>query len=468
VRFPTRQTRRLGLIALALGTAGLATAMASFALFSGATSPQTDTFASGTVSLDRRAPALDCIVADIEPGDSGRCRYRLRYSGTLAAWVGLHIRVRSSAAPARIPPGSVTPEGGEPLLVGGRAGLQVTISDGLGNPLGLPALTCAAANAKETAICQGVLADQVLLDGGTGTGPTGAWTAGARDTVTVDWALPPDTPDTFQGGRAVIELQADAVQAAGNPLVGRQPRAGWGGGTGSAPVRALRITPSTSAFGSAAAPVLVGGRSVSDTFTVVNGANPASGLDVRLGDGQAAQWHITADGCPQTLPAGGSCRVTVRFAPQNAGSVATTPITERATLEVIAGKGGGASAALVGSAAWGCTASKLGCALAFRGMVGADLQGQNLSGADMQDDDLNAANLRDANLSGANLVGAAMSVAHATGLNLDGANLTEAGLTGMTGTGIQTNGTIWTNTNCPDGTFSYQNPGDTCAGHFLP
>ncbi len=464
MRFPTRQIRRLGLIALALGTAGLATGLASFAFFTSATTPQTDSFATDTVSLDRRAPALDCVVANIEPGDSGHCQYSLRYGGTLAAWVGLDIQVRASAAPAQTPRGSLTPEGGEPLLVGGSAGLQVALSDGMGNTLGLPALTCVPGRAGASASCEGALTGQLLLDGGTT--PPGAWTPGARDTVTVHWTLPAATSDSFQGGRAVIQLRARAVQATDNPLVDGRPGAGWGGGTG--PVQALRVTPSTSAFGSVTEPVLVGGRAVSEAFSVQSGAGPATGLHLRLADGQATQWQVTADNCPQTLPAGSTCQVTVRFSPGQAGAVAAAPTTEQASLDVTTSTGASTSASLVGHAAWGCTASTLGCQLASRDFVNANLQGQNLSGADMQDDNLNGANLNDANLSGANLTGAAISVAQATDLNLDGADLAEAALGGTRGTGIQTTGTIWLNSTCPDGTFSYQHPGDTCVGHFLP
>ena len=107
--FYGRLGRRLGLTALAVGTAGAVLAATSFALFTSGASSQTDAFASGTVVIGTISTPLDCTIQNIEPGDSGTCTYKLTYSGSLNAWVGLSILASAVATAAYTPHGSRPP-----------------------------------------------------------------------------------------------------------------------------------------------------------------------------------------------------------------------------------------------------------------------------------------------------------------------------------------------------------------------
>lgn len=73
---------------------------------------------------------------------------------------------------------------------------------------------------------------------------------------------------------------------------------------------------------------------------------------------------------------------------------------------------------------------KLGLAIKWALINGADLRDANLSGAYLRDADLSDAYLSGANLSGANLRGAYLSGAYLRGANLSGADLSGADLRG--------------------------------------
>ena len=98
--------------------------------------------------------------------------------------------------------------------------------------------------------------------------------------------------------------------------------------------------------------------------------------------------------------------------------------------------------------------SKLrGALMAYDKLAGASFRGADLSGANLHRADLTGANFGSgANLSGANLTGADLTGATFNNANLYGANLFNATLTDVN----------WSNTKCPDGTYSGDH-GNSCA-----
>ena len=252
VRFSGRLARRLGLITLAVGTAGAVVAMASFALFTSAATPQKDTFAAGTVIIGQDSPATNCVIQNIEPGDSGTCTYTVTYTGSLHAWVGLNVQTSAVAVAAYTPTGSQTKLGGEALLNDGTTetgGLVVSLTNVFQGStqtsgLAVPLVHCPAAHSSgqegsgpllSSTACNSPLTTQLLASPFTGNPshpngqPAQSWSNGTRDTVTVSWHLPRTATNAYQGGKAEIRLQAQAVQASNNALVGTVPTSGWSG-----------------------------------------------------------------------------------------------------------------------------------------------------------------------------------------------------------------------------------------------
>jgi hypothetical protein len=233
---------------------------ASFALFTSQATGQTDTFAAGTVVLANTTPTAvntklgSCDIKNMEPGDSSSsppqaplggngadpvCTYDLTYSGSLNAWVGLQISVSSSSAVYSQAPGSATTFGGSALLNGSPNGLQyeVWMNNGTGTQIpssSLPTLSCnpkgTTSGAKQT--CTGSTTSYILFKGTTATStnnhPKGSWSQGENGKVVVEYALPLQAGNSYQGGTAQITISATAVQASNNPLnSNKQPEYGW-------------------------------------------------------------------------------------------------------------------------------------------------------------------------------------------------------------------------------------------------
>jgi hypothetical protein len=127
--------------------------------------------------------------------------------------------------------------------------------------------------------------------------------------------------------------------------VGSNTGSGTATGTGS-----LTITPGTQDFGA----VQHGGiASSSHDFTVTNTGSAASGVpSVGITEvhnpeiGGPAAFSVTANTCTVALPAGGTCTITVKFAPNsNAGDQMFS-----STLDVSASPGGTVQATLTGMA----------------------------------------------------------------------------------------------------------------------
>lgn len=222
----------LALVTLA-ATAGLVGAV-SFALFSSTANGQSDTFAAGTVSLGQDPESFACNVTHMAPGDSTSssdfagtngldtaCNYVVKYTGSLPAWIGLDVSTNSIAG-----------SGGEALLDGNANGLQVLVTDALGNvppggTFGLGSIKCVGAY-PTAASCSSSDPNQLLTKvGGTDTNGDNSVNNGWSDTFTVNYGLPLASPNAYQGGSAHVILTAHAVQATNNPIVNDQPSHGW-------------------------------------------------------------------------------------------------------------------------------------------------------------------------------------------------------------------------------------------------
>jgi len=229
-------------VVLGLAAAGVTAAVvsaASFALFTSAATPQTDTFSSGTVILTNTTPAtMNCGVDanNLEAGDSGSCTYDVTYSGTLNAWVGVLVSAHSSGVAPTTPAGSAESYGGEALLNDNNDhnGLQVTISGSTGSlqqSFDLPALSCTTDSGGAES-CSGSDSTPILWPGtvtsNTNDAPAGSWAPQETGTLTVNYSLPLASGNAYQDSSATIQLQAVAVQASNNALNSSgAPSLGW-------------------------------------------------------------------------------------------------------------------------------------------------------------------------------------------------------------------------------------------------
>lgn len=554
-----RRRRRGALVAAAVV---LTLAVAGFARFLVASARDGGPFAAvGPPMALLTGGDATCIFAHMRGGEQAGCRYRVAYAGSAAAWIGLKVVAASTFSAPLAPPegGAGGTAAAPPFLRAAGAGpglvLRISADQGAGTRperFAAPAMVChagvaggASAPGAQAAPCQGRGGVQWVRGQGLaavracGTtcvsrGGVGAVTNGWTDTFTIEGSLPAAVGAADEADGARVTLTVVAVQAAGNPLDGPRPVHGWGasssagsrvgaalgrasvGGVGSpaalarpfVAVSRLVIRPAAYAFGSTG----VGGPGAAVVFTVTNtGTATSAQLAPRLGE-DTTDFVIppVADGCTEALRPRTSCRLTVRFAPVEAGldgeGVALyTPLPNATRLTV--GPSGGAPGAVVtvaitGAAVWGCTTfhsgAWSGCQLAGEGdLAHADLAHADLSGANLPAADLIAADLRHADLASADLVGASLAGADLSGADLSGADLRGARLPGgrlrganlvsadLSGadlagadlagadlgaadlSGADLAGAIWAGATCPD--FSHATrAGAPCTGALMP
>lgn len=307
-----RGARRWALVVLAAGSAAAAVSMTSVAMFRSSAQPQLDTFAAGRVTLGVTAPGATCHIADLVPGEAGTCRYTVRYTGSVPAWVGLDVRTGSVARATYTPPGGVTAMGGRVLL----GALNIALTDSWGDTLAIP--TCAPL-ATAPASCAGAAEDQLLADPAThGMGAAaGSWSGGTQDTITLRWSLPLSAGNAVAGASAQVTLAAHAVQAADNPLVDGLPRAGWRTEPSGA---TLVATPDALAFGA----VVDGQSAAAKTVTLINNGGLATApLNLSLTGADTQSFSLAQDGCADLrLAPGASCATNVAFTPEAVGRLA--------------------------------------------------------------------------------------------------------------------------------------------------
>lgn len=145
-----------------------------------------------------------------------------------------------------------------------------------------------------------------------------------------------------------------------------------------------------------------------------------------------------------------------------------SPVTVASAPDCSAATSWDGSASLAGMDFTGCDLSD--AALAFADFSNANLSGAylyraDLSGATMAGADLSGAHLWTTNLRGVNLAGANISGAAMSEVDLTGANLSDATLYGSFTEHLDVTNAFWSNTTCPDGTLSDDDPLGTCEGH---
>jgi hypothetical protein len=193
--------KRLALGAGAVATVGaVATLVAgvTFGLFSATQTGSTNTFTAGTVTLTNPVN-VSCTVGPMAPGDSSTgytpvpagqtdpqtaaCTFAVTYGGNLPAYLGVDAAV-----------------GGTSLYDGTGSGLQFQISDG-----------------PTSYATGGVLngTSDLLVS----TTPDAA-SSSTLHTLTVNYALPTASPNSYQGKSTTLTLTIHAVQSGNNNFVG--------------------------------------------------------------------------------------------------------------------------------------------------------------------------------------------------------------------------------------------------------
>lgn len=255
---PFIKKRHLAIVCAGLGTLGTAGAFAfsgTGAQFTSLADNQHNQITAGTVVLTENASASKAYdITNLMPGDGScysaptgalytcdqpRNEYALTYSGTGAAFVGLDIKVTSTAAQActglAANTASVAPAAAEtactgtgqlPLFdgVGGAGDLDLALTPENGDTahqlvLDTDLVTHASCstNATDIVVCTSEI-DNVMMPVAYGSAANAGlqWTTGSTDFVQVDTALPSTAGNQFQGGSVSIDLQSHAVQWANN------------------------------------------------------------------------------------------------------------------------------------------------------------------------------------------------------------------------------------------------------------
>ncbi|HZM28103.1 MAG TPA: choice-of-anchor D domain-containing protein, partial [Gemmatimonadales bacterium] len=182
----------------------------------------------------------------------------------------------------------------------------------------------------------------------TGTAPTGSLAVSMGGANLSSFAIGANTcAGQTLAANATCTVAVTFQPTAAGAAAGELSVTGTPGGTARAALAgnglasgALAIAPATQDFGS----VVAGQNSATTTFTITNpGAAATGALTVALSGGDSSQFALTSDGCStQTLSAGGSCNVVVRFNPTTAG-------TKSSSIMVTASPGGSTSAVLMGT-----------------------------------------------------------------------------------------------------------------------
>jgi len=187
--------RRLLLAASALAGVGAVAAIVAgvtFGLFSSSQSSGANSFAAGTVSVGNPT-STTCTVTNMVAGDESTgyapglagntqavkdatCTFQVQYGGSAPAFIGLKLSV-----------------GGTGLYDGSVTGLQFQVSDGSASYT-----TGGALNSTSQELYVGT-------DSGSTT-----------HTFTVNYALPTNAGNAYQGKNTTLTLEVDAVQAGNN------------------------------------------------------------------------------------------------------------------------------------------------------------------------------------------------------------------------------------------------------------
>ncbi len=204
----SRFTSTLGSMALALAAVSALGVGVTMALFSATQTSGSNSFASGTVSVGLGSASTTCTVSNMMPGDSSTnygsgsasltpCDYRVKYTGTGAAWLAVDIAVNAGT------PGMYTATS---------SGLQLKIGVNGGASM-MNGTVYKTQGGTDTTVAAGSPVTNLLVS---------SVPAATNDLVTfdVDYLLPLLAPNALQGGTATVTLTFHAVQASNQPLGG--------------------------------------------------------------------------------------------------------------------------------------------------------------------------------------------------------------------------------------------------------
>ena len=230
----------------AVGAVATLIAGTTFGLFSAQQTSGNSTFSTGTVSIGQGTPSTPCAITDLMPGDSsadvGRspCTFTVTNGSSAPSYAAVDVLIatdKAASAPTKY--GDTTAIVTKNLYDGtNTTGLHVSISDGTNSftvPVTANAVTCptgtdplagavSALTLPSTDACYEV--KNLLLSAsavpGTNSPPA------ALSSLTVSWSLPAlTTGNEYEGGEAVIAMNAHEVQQAHNTL-NCSPSAGVG------------------------------------------------------------------------------------------------------------------------------------------------------------------------------------------------------------------------------------------------
>jgi hypothetical protein len=184
-----------------LAAAATATASASYGLFRATTATETNTVASGTVTLTSDV-AGGCSSTNLLPGTTATpCTLVATYSGTVSAYLGLDVLIQTQAGSGGIAFYNAADPSGR---------LQVTITDNQAPAIAYTLPTAA------TACPQGAPGGSLCYELDNELVSRAAVTAGTSVTFTTTVSVPSSSATGYQGGAAQVILKAHAVQSPDN------------------------------------------------------------------------------------------------------------------------------------------------------------------------------------------------------------------------------------------------------------
>jgi hypothetical protein len=214
--------KRLALAGAAVTVIGaVATLVAgfTFGLFSATESGGTNSFTAGTVTVTTTTPAsVTCTITTMVPGDASTnfspaysnssdtpCTYNVEYTGSASAWLGVDVAV-SNGSTSLFSSGSAT-------------GIQFQLKDGTPTTYVSSSATNSTGTGDTTYDAQGGTATALPATGVSDLlVSTTAATNGTVVDFSLDYGLPLDSGNAFQGGSVTVTLTFHAVQSKNNSL----------------------------------------------------------------------------------------------------------------------------------------------------------------------------------------------------------------------------------------------------------
>jgi len=211
-RTTSRRLRRLASVVLVSASAGLALVGTS-AIFQDSETNSSDSFAAGTVTVGLGATSTTCNVSELAPGDSSQsygsgsvsrttCTYKVKYTGSLPAYLGVDVNVANGATP---------------MFTGTASGLQLKVAASGGVSV-MNGTTYKNQAGSDVTVVAGTQVSNILVKS----------TPAVTDdevTFTVDYLLPLAAPNSLQASSSSVQLTFHAVQSANQTtscVAGRQ------------------------------------------------------------------------------------------------------------------------------------------------------------------------------------------------------------------------------------------------------